>query len=362
MNRIAGVFASPEKDSSGKLLLKKWYDAGARLFIGWASTNNTAGKNPTQDRQAQLAWRAAVRALGTDARYVDYPLPDWRTTPTSQDLDLMAADSACAGIYLPDEPNQKVLNPSTQKWDMWRFSIPTLQQYLAPLTAHPVLSTKLFVMNLDGTQITAAWGAYMGDDIAAVLDACPKITHVLTDWHPRNNNPTRYGDDLPGKAVRVVGRLTPSRNMRRGAILECAFEQLPNTVGGRGPTGPEIWAQYQGVVAEDATASPVEIVAFFPEAPKPNAGHIFDNTTDEQFAMCSKIMRDFAPTPVLTAPPATELPMESKIELLAAILDQADSTIQAQAAQITTLQDQNKELHERVSVLESRKYIVTVSQ
>jgi hypothetical protein len=350
--RYAGVFAVPIEDAQGNKLLKKWYDAGARLFIGWASRMNTSGKFPAQDRQAQLEWRNAVRALGPDARYIDYPQPDWRTTPTAQDLDGMANDPACLGVYMPDEPNQKVLNPATQKWDLWRFSIAVLQQYLAPIIAHPTLSKKLVVMNLDGTQLTAAWGAYQANDVAAVLDACPRITHVLSDWHPRNNNPARYGDDLPGKAVRVVGRLTPSRGMKRGAILECAFEQLPNSVGGRGPTGPEIWAQYQGVIAE---GDDVEIVAFFPEAPKPNAGHIFDNTNAEQFAMCTKVMNDFAPAATLPSEPVTPTPATpTPQELL--------NLIAAANAAVTTLQEQNKELHERINVLENRKYTITVTE
>jgi hypothetical protein len=175
------------------------------------------------------------------------------------------------------------------------------------------------------------------------LDACSQITHVLSDWHPRNNNPARYGDDLPGKAVRVVGRLTPSRKMKRGAIMECAFEQLPNSVSGRGPTGPEIWAQYQGVIAE-SVGDDVEIIAYFPQAPKPNAGHIFDNTNDEQFAMCTKVMRDFAPQ----VDPAQPDP-------LAAIT----LALTAANAQIATLQEQNKELHERINSLEGRQYKVT---
>jgi hypothetical protein len=346
MSRIAGVFAQSNEN------LAKWYGAGVRLFIGWASKQSTAGKNPAQDRAAQLSWRAAVKALGADARYIDYPRPDWKLIPTAQDLDMMADDSACAGIYMPDEPNQKVLNPATGKWDMWRFSIGTLQQYLAPIINHGVLSKRLIVMNLDGTQITAAWGAYQALDIAAVLDACPQITHVLTDWHPRNNNPARYGDDLPGKAVRVVGRLTPQRGMKRGAIMECAFEQLTGTVGGRGPTDAEIWAQYQGVLAEDSASSAVEIVAWFPQAPKPNAGHIFDNTTPEQFAMCGKVNQDFAPTQ--TPPPVPVDPWNLLDQKLNGVL----LDLAAAQAQVVTLQDQNKELHERVNSLENRKYIV----
>jgi hypothetical protein len=347
------VFAQPIEDAQGHKLLQKWYDAGVRLFIGWASRQATSGKNPAQDRQAQLDWRNAVRALGPDARYVDYVLPDWRTPPTTQDLDLMAADPACAGIYMPDEPNQKALNPVTQKWDVWRFPIPVLQAYLAPIIAHPVLSQKLIVMNLDGTQLTGAWGSYTASDVAAVLDACPKVTHVLSDWHPRNNNSARYGDDLPGKAVRIVGRLTPSRGMKRGAIMECAFEQLPNSVAGRAPTDAEVWAQYQGVLAEDSPSSPVEIIAYFPQAPKPNAGHIFDNTTPEQFAACAKVFADFVP------PAAPPIPVDP-LTMLTGVVGQLQQTLAATNAQIITLQEQNKELHERVNVLENRKYTVTV--
>jgi hypothetical protein len=140
--------------------------------------------------------------------------------------------------------------------------------------------------------------------------------------------------------------------MKRGAILECAFEQLPNSVGGRGPTGPEIWAQYQGVIAE---GDDVEIVAFFPEAPKPNAGHIFDNTNAEQFAMCTKVMNDFAPAATLPSEPVTPTPATpTPQELL--------NLIAAANAAVTTLQEQNKELHERINVLENRKYTITVTE
>jgi hypothetical protein len=354
--RYNAVFAIPEVDKDGRRLIKKWFDAGCRLFIGWASIKNTNGANKTQDRQAQLAWRQAVRDIG--AQYVDYVLPDWRDLPSRQDLDLMANDPACAGIFFPDEPNQK---PDGKTW---RFPIPVLQTYVAPIVAHGGFANKLWVVDLAGNNLTAAWGYYTAEDVGELLGKIPQITHVLENWHPRNNNPARYGDDLPGKAVRILGRHTPKGKQKRGAILECAFEQLPNTVGGRGPTAPEMYAQYQGVMAE-AVADDIEIIGYFPEAPKPNAGHIFDNTTDEQFAMVTKVFGEFNPTKSPTVPPVVVDPtpreLLSLINANAQQLDQTRLELSASNAQVATLQEQNKELHERINVLENRKYTVVVA-
>jgi hypothetical protein len=41
--RQVGVFAQPVVDKNGVKLLQKWYDAGTRVFIGWASVKNTSG-------------------------------------------------------------------------------------------------------------------------------------------------------------------------------------------------------------------------------------------------------------------------------------------------------------------------------
>jgi hypothetical protein len=320
MTRLAMVFAMDTAH------LPKWYAAGIRLFMGWASTGNTAGVNPAQDRLAQLGWRASVKALGPDALYADYPLADWRTPAQSADVALMVNDPQCYGFIAPDEPNASPPADTTGK--VWRVTLDQWRTYWGPILTGDPGNTKVRVCDFSGEKLTASWGAYTGVDMLPYLDA---LTATCSDWHPR----TKYGDTrpdcdtYPGRSVKMQAKVAPTKP--RWYIAECADEQI-NTQG-RAPTAQEVQNQYNAVMAEDNPSAPITVYGFFPQRPRPGPSHIFDNTTPAQFEAVKSIIKQFVGS-ATPAPPAAPLAarvadLEKQIGTLTVRLNQAEASAAA---------------------------------
>lgn len=323
--RRCGVFAQPVVDSKGVRLLDKWYAGGTRIFMGWASTSNTSGANPAKDRAAQLEWRAAVRALGPDAVYVDYPLPDWRTPAAPADIKLMVDDPQCLGFMAPDEFNRK--NAAGTDFVVTAAQWKT---YWDAIDAGDPGKSKLRVGDYAGALLSAAWGFYTGADMKP-FDA--RLTVGCTNWHPR----VTYGDtrpdcdQYPGRSVKMLAKIAPAKP--RWYISECANEKINNT--GRAPTAAELDAQYAAVMADDNPAAPIVGWLWFPQEPHPSAAHVFDATTPEQFETVKRINAKFAPTPV--DPIAARL---TALESRAAAAEQSAAAANAKAdAAAKTLAD-----------------------
>lgn len=372
--RINAVYAMAVEDSAGNKLLERWYAMGCRLFIGWASRLQTSGVDPVKDRQEQLRWRDAVKALGKDAFYVDYPLPDWQVrtydpatrkvtntgvpaTPSVADLALMLNDPQCLGFFGPDEPN---LSPPTGG-NLWRISTATWYAYWAPILAADPGDTKERVFDLAGSKLTGGWQyGYKALDVVPYLEfpaAYPDaklagrgiITIKLSNWHPKNMEPARYGNDLPAKATRALGWVGHPTDVR-GVILECADEDLSNATG-RGPTDAEIWEQSETVDAERVLdpsgreLQPILVKCYFPQKPKPNASHVFDNTDDLQRAMVERVFDKWAPMtePAPVPDPGNDYDgLLQDVGLLKTAIQQQQLTIDAQRSTITVLQEQAK--------------------
>jgi hypothetical protein len=370
--RYNAVYAMAEEDGKGRKLLQEWYARGARLFIGWASRLQTSGRDPAKDRAEQLKWRQAVRALGPDARYVDYPLPDWQVRnldpvtgkvvntgvpaiPTQADLDLMLDDPQCLGFFGPDEPN---LSPPTGG-NVWRISPATWHAFWAPILAADPFDEKERFADFAGPKLTGGWQyGYKALDVvpyltmpmnyAGGLGGRRIATVKLCNWHPKNAEPARYGNDLPAKAVRALGWVGDPSDAR-GVILECADEDLNNATG-RGPTDAEIWEQSETVDAErvikdGGETQPILIKAYFPQKPKPNASHEFDNCDDSQHAMVEQVYQKWAPTVLTPEPSEPSSDYEAllqDVEDLKHLVSQQQLLIASQRSTLTVLQEQAK--------------------
>jgi hypothetical protein len=326
--KFCGVFAQPSVDKDGRKLLRKWYDGGCRLFMGWASSSQTSGADPAKDRAEQLAWRAAVKALGTDAVYVDYVLPDWRMMATAEAVKLMLDDPQCLGFFFPEEPN--LTPPADTTGKVWRVPLDWWKLYAASIDAADPNQTKLRIGDFAGNKLTAAWGAYTGDDAKPYAES---ITRLCTNWHPRN----AYGDTradcdaYPGRAVRMLGRISATKP--RWYISECAYEKL-NAVG-RAPKPEEVIAQLAGVFAENAPNAPIEAWLWFPQKPAASAAHVFDNTTDAEFATV-KMVNAFL-SPVVNQPPPPVVPVTPTPDPITARLDAQDARIAALTARLDAM-------------------------
>jgi hypothetical protein len=363
MKRYAGVFAQPAIDQTGRPLLKMWYDRGFRLFILWASTKNTAGAKPNQDRAAQLEWRDAVRKLGPDAVYMDYPLSDWRFPAATDDSDVLAMvnDPQCLGFYGPDEPNS---SPPVGG-NIWRMTPDQWYFYWRAIMKADPNDTKVRGATFNAMKLTSGWEwGYKAQDLLPYLtDPVSKrriLDFKMGDWYPKAQNYARYGNDLPAKGLRALG-WTGQDDDERGMVLECSDQELnfvQNGVKVSGvPTPADMWDQYQQILTEvngvNATGKqPLRAIVYFPQAPKPSAAHKFTNCTPAQWDMCAKIAVDFAPIGVLPAP-LPEFASQQQVDRLRLDFDAAMQTIKV-------LQEQAKDSNGRINVLEQRKYEVVV--
>ena len=286
--KFAGVFAQPLDT------MVRWRDNLINVFISWASHKNTAGANPAQDRAAQLEWRAGCRAIGVG--YFDMPNYDWRVPATPAMIAADLADPWLYGWVGPDEANIK---PDGKTW---RVSLIDYTKFWAPLMAADPKDTKRRFINFSGTGLTSAWGFY---DASDVVPYCQAPTDVSMDWYPKNMEPERYPNQYVGRGLRMLGRVAPPKP--KWAFLECSDQQLASSNGGRAPTLDDMEAQYQALLAEQQNL--VGLI-WFPQAPKPSAAHLFDNSDDAHRAKIKEINSRFlGGLPVTTVPAPVPLPV-----------------------------------------------------
>jgi hypothetical protein len=282
-----------------------------------------------------------VKALGSDAAYVDYVLPKWDYPVTPADVKLMVDDPQCLGIFGPEEPSNSPPNDPTGK--VWRVSLKQWQTYWAPVIAADPGNTKVRLADFAGNKLSAAWGSYTGDDAKPYADL---VTDLGTNWHPRN----AYGDQradadiYPTRAVRMLGRISP--NKPRWYISECANEKLSPT--GRAPTYSELLAQFNGILGEDVLNSPIRVWAWFPQEPHPSAAHVFDATTAQQFESVKQVNQLFLKGQEPTGPPPPETD-DAKL-----ILDRLDK-LEKQLTDLTALVNQVREDVNRTRVLKPQE-------
>jgi hypothetical protein len=272
-----GVFAQPPD------LLQVWKERGITHYFGWASRYHTSGQNEAVDRLEQQKWRDAVEKVG--GKWADLPTPDWQKfPPTVNDIKKMVDNPNCLGVIGPDEADLKLLNPATQKWDKWRVDLPTWKKFWAVVKEGDPNGRLIRFGNFAGPELTAGNGV----NPPKYTPYCEDLTDIGHDWYPRNKNKARYPLYYPQWGVQLLKQASPGK--RYWAFLECSWQDI-STEGGN-PSKDDILAEALMVKAEG-----VEGIIWFPQKPKPNASHVFDNTTVEQARATQMVAQLFSINP-----------------------------------------------------------------